>query len=78
MAQEDTLRFRIVELEALVERLERERTTLADRWLVAREALRALKRGDCWCEMATGNPMVSIHSHACQQARFIVEGLPTR
>lgn len=34
-----------------------------------REALLNLKRGECWCEVGIGNPMVrGVHSNACQKA----------
>jgi hypothetical protein len=41
-----------------------------------REILRvlaALKRGDCWCEMAVGNPMVSYHNEGCSVAASIFD-----
>jgi hypothetical protein len=43
-----------------------------------REALVALKGGDCWCEMAVGNPMVRRHSTGCQMATDLTKamGLP--
>lgn len=31
-------------------------------------ALEQLKRGDCWCEMGVGNPMVDRHSGVCADA----------
>ena len=42
-----------------------------------REALEALKRGDCWCEMAIGNPMVKDHSAACKLASAVLEEVPS-
>lgn len=38
-----------------------------------REALEKLKRGDCWCEMGIGNPMVREHSPSCVAARAALE-----
>lgn len=37
-----------------------------------RAVLRRLKRGDCWCEMAVGNPMVSSHDEACLEAQRLL------
>lgn len=36
-------------------------------------ALLAVKRGDCWCDMGIGNPMVRDHSPGCLQAQAAVE-----
>jgi hypothetical protein len=33
------------------------------------KALTLLKRGDCWCEMAIGNPMIHDHSEGCKIAQ---------
>lgn len=33
-----------------------------------REALAGLKRGECFCEMAIGNPMYKEHSKQCVKA----------
>ena len=38
-----------------------------------RELVRALKRGDCWCEMGVGNPSVKAHTGACNWARAWAE-----
>jgi hypothetical protein len=35
--------------------------------------IRGLKCGDCWCQMAIGNPMYTSHSSACEQARRALE-----
>ena len=35
--------------------------------------IRGLTRGDCWCEMAIGNPMFSTHSTRCVEAQKIVK-----
>jgi len=32
-----------------------------------------LKRGDCWCEMAVGNPMVTSHSASCLAAARVMQ-----
>jgi hypothetical protein len=37
------------------------------------EALKALSRGNCWCEMAIGNPLVNHHSGACERVRGVIE-----
>lgn len=51
------------ELEGLVKRLR-------SRIVVLKDALEGLKRGpDCWCEVAIGNPMMTAHSTACDNAR---------
>lgn len=42
--------------------LEKERVTL-------RNALLAIQRGDCFCEVAIGNPMMKDHSEACKLAK---------
>ena len=34
--------------------------------------LKALKRGDCWCEMGIGNPMMSRHSPGCLSAQAAI------
>jgi hypothetical protein len=40
-----------------------------------REALADLKRGDCWCEVAIGNPMCrGEHSSGCKKAQAIMGG----
>jgi hypothetical protein len=38
-----------------------------------KEIIRGLKRGDCWCEMGIGNPMVSSHSPQCIAAQKAIE-----
>lgn len=38
-------------------------------------ALEGLRAGDCFCEMAIGNPMYRDHSLACQKARHAVSVL---
>jgi hypothetical protein len=41
------------------------------------KALLALKlSGNCWCEMAIGNPMVTRHSDACLLAQRALNALP--
>jgi hypothetical protein len=52
----------------------------ADRWALryhaVADALRGLKRGgDCWCEVAIGNPMYSRHTEACDKARAALSGV---
>ena len=37
------------------------------------KALMDLKRGDCWCEMAIGNPMMRGHSPHCENAKRAME-----
>ena len=37
--------------------------------------LEALKRGDCWCETAIGNPMQRGHSKSCKEAVEVMKGL---
>lgn len=38
--------------------------------------LRDLKRGDCWCEVAIGNPMLQgRHTQACMAAKALMEPL---
>jgi hypothetical protein len=32
-----------------------------------------LKRGDCWCEVAINNPMVTEHSRGCIEAKKLYE-----
>lgn len=39
------------------------------------DILVGLKRGDCWCEMGIGNPMVREHDVACLQAQLAVAQL---
>lgn len=34
-----------------------------------------LKRGDCWCEMGIGNPMVRDHSSACKQLQEMLKSV---
>jgi hypothetical protein len=41
--------------------------------VIAVEALNRLKRGECWCEMAIGNPTVREHSKGCDLARAAIE-----
>jgi len=36
--------------------------------------IRGLKRGECWCEVAIGNPMVQTHGVSCLAARAYLEG----
>lgn len=42
----------------------------------ARAALRGLQHGDCWCQMAIGNPMVKRHSSACVAAAEALRDTP--
>lgn len=44
-----------------------------DRILVIRAVLMGLKRGDCWCQMAIGNPMIHEHSRWCKLAQIIFD-----
>lgn len=37
--------------------------------LLVFKALMDLKRGDCWCEVAIGNPMMRNHSPQCENAK---------
>ena len=40
-------------------------------------AIYALRRGDCWCEMGIGNPMMKEHSQIClflKTKRLLVRG----
>lgn len=40
------------------------------------ESLRAVKRGDCWCEVGIDNPMMrGRHSVACARASELLNGL---
>ena len=45
---------------------------LADYTTALVEALKLLKRGTCWCEMAIGHPLVNQHSLGCQAARELL------
>ena len=38
---------------------------------LVKSVLNGLKRGDCWCEMAVGNPMVSSHDKDCLRAQAL-------
>lgn len=42
------------------------------KWRAHRKALMALKRGDCLCEMAIGNPMILDHSEGCKLAQELL------
>lgn len=42
------------------------------RAVVLEKVIIDLKRGDCWCEMSIGNPMVKDHSPECKGARAIL------
>ena len=55
----DRLEF-LEELERIVENQE------------LKQALRLLKRGSCWCEMAICNPMVKEHSEGCKLAQQLM------
>ena len=48
---------------------------LADYTTALMEALKLLKRGTCWCEMAIGHPLVNQHSLVCQATSAL---LPTK
>ncbi len=37
------------------------------------KALKGVKRGSCWCEMAIGNPMVSSHDSDCKFAKRVLK-----
>lgn len=37
-------------------------------------ALSYMKKGECWCGLAIGDPRVHEHSKACRQAQSIVKG----
>lgn len=41
-------------------------------------ALKLVKRGECWCEMAVGNPMVHRHSPQCLNAQMVIEKVGQR
>ena len=43
------------------------------RILVTQAVLMGLKRGDCWCQMAIGNPMIREHSQWCKLAKAIFD-----
>lgn len=38
-------------------------------------ALKEVKRGQCWCEMAVGNPMVHSHSPQCLNAQVVIDNI---
>ena len=38
-----------------------------------KKVIHLLKRGDCWCEMAVGNPMATEHDKGCLAAKEILE-----
>lgn len=38
------------------------------------EIIKALRRGDCWCEKGIGNPMFKVHTNACQHAQDFLNG----
>ncbi len=42
------------------------------------QALKGVKRGSCWCEMAVGNPMVHSHSPQCLNAQVVIDNLEGR
>ncbi len=60
------------------ERVARLETAIVN-WRLANEALgaliRRLRRGECWCEMGNGNPMVRCHSVTCDEARCATAAL---
>lgn len=37
-----------------------------------KEALRLLKRGRCWCQMAIGHPLAHTHSEGCLLAQKLM------
>ena len=39
----------------------------------AERLLQLLKLGDCWCEMAIGNPMVKDHSEVCKRIQKLFQ-----
>lgn len=41
---------------------------------MASMVIRSLKRGDCWCDMAIGHPLIKSHSEACLSAQQFMEG----
>lgn len=78
-AEVATLRLRCAELERERDRFgeyvdffkesDAENKQLEARVKQMEEALRGVMRGDCWCEMAVGNPMVKNHAPQCRAAR---------
>jgi hypothetical protein len=53
--------------------LTKERDALLLQVEQARKLIEVMKRGDCWCEMAVGNPMVKGHAIFCQEAARFIE-----
>ena len=47
--------------------------TCAKRLAELEQAVLGLKLGDCWCDMATGNPMMTRHSQACVKAQELTK-----
>ncbi len=41
-------------------------------------ALKGVKRGECWCEMAVGNPMVHKHAPQCLNAQAVIKKVEGR
>lgn len=59
---------------ALVAEVRRLRAESDDQRRRIRDILLQLRRGDCWCAVGIGNPMMATHSSACVSARAIVDG----
>lgn len=60
----------VQDLQDTIDQLRLELAQAQIMWGIADGLLKAMKRGDCWCEVATGNPMMQgRHSLACLETQ---------